>query len=327
MLASSYITLALPVLYNIVNVKYLERLRIAYKQNPKTFILRSFIVVLALLILLLKRSIWTPDTLLLIVLIIGAVFGKAREFIIRFVPFLGMLIVYDGMRGIADDLNKNVHFWEMIDFDRWIAFGELPTVVLQQAWWHGSVQWYDFYFYFLYTLHFLVPLLVGVALWRFRPRLYWPFVWALVGISFAAFITYVIFPAAPPWMAHELGYFAEPFRRISSDIWFAMGVENFSAVYKNISPNAVAAVPSLHSAYPLIATIFMIRAFGWKRMGWLVLYPLSMWVGVVYIGEHYVFDIVVAIIYVIVGVLAVWAGFKWWRARKQKAGLEKNVSD
>lgn len=298
--------------------KLFQPLQSEYKKDRSRFALRATVVLLALTLLFLKRSIWTPDTLLLIILIIGVVFGRTREFIVRFVPFLGLLVLYDGMRGLADDLNTNVNYWHMIEFDRWLTGGELPTILLQDLLWHGSVSWYDFYFYFLYTIHFLAPVITGLVLWRYRPKLYWPFVWTVVGVSFAAFITYIIYPAAPPWLASEQGIIAEPLHRISSDVWWAMGVENFSEVYKNISPNLVAAVPSLHSAYPLIIAVYLQVAFGLRKLGWITLYPISMWVGVVYLGEHYIFDIIAAVLFVAVGLVAVYYGFRWHRRRARK---------
>ncbi len=302
--------------------KTIKRLRREYYKDRSRFALRVTVIILATALLLGKRSIWTPDTLLLIVLIVGVVFGRTRDFIVRFVPFLGLLVAYDSMRGWADDLSGTVNYWPMIHWDEWFGNGRLPTITLQSWWWDGTLKWYDFYFYFLYTIHFLVPVIMGLLLWRYRPKLYWPFVWTLVGASFIAFIIYVIFPAAPPWLAHEQGYISENLHRVSSDVWWAMGVQNFSEVYKNISPNAVAAVPSLHSAYPLIATLFVGLAFGFRKSWFIWLYPLSMWVGVVYLGEHYVFDIVAAIILVGVVMSAVLYGFKkyriahpeiWWR--------------
>lgn len=298
--------------------KFLKRLRREYVTNPGLFALRVTVVLLALALLTVKRSVWTPDTLLIIVLVIGVVFGRARDFLVRFVPFLGLLIAYDSFRSIADDLNNNVHFVEMIHFDRWLAFGQLPTVLLQNAWWHGHLQWYDFYLYFIYSIHFLAPVVFALILWKFRPKFYWPFVWSFVLISFAGFITYVLFPAAPPWMAKELGYIAEPLHRISSDIWWAMGFTNFSEIYTNLSPNQVAAVPSLHSAYPLLGVMFMIAAFGWKKVWWLVIYPISMWIGVVYLGEHYIVDILVAVLYVALGYIAVTKFFVWYRQPKRR---------
>ncbi len=279
--------------------------------------LRKLVLVAAIAFLLFKRSIWTPDTLLIILIVIGLVFGRGKEFVIRFAPFLGLLIVYDSFRSIADDLNNHVNYWPMIHFDSWLGGGTIPTQLLQSVWWHGSVSWYDFYFYFLYTIHFLVPVVIALILWKYKPKLYWPFVWSFVGISFLAFITFVLFPTAPPWLAHQLGYFGGDFTRISSEIWRAMGVENFSEVYSKLSPNEVAAVPSLHSAYPLLASFFVIAAFGIKRVWWILIYPISMWIGVVYLGEHYVFDIVIAIIYVVLVYTAVNWIFKRYRARQK----------
>lgn len=298
--------------------KVWKRLRREYVTNPGMFSLRVTVLLLAIALLIAKRSIWTPDTLLIIVLVVGVIFGRARDFVVRFVPFLGLLIAYDSFRSIADDLNHTIHFTEMINFDRWVAAGQLPTVWLQSVLWHGHVQWYDFYFYFLYTIHFLAPVVFALILWKYRPRYYWPFVWAFVIVSFAGFITYVLFPAAPPWMAKELGLIAEPLHRISSDVWWAMGVTNFSEVYKNLSPNEVAAVPSLHSAYPLLGSMFMIAAFGWRKVWWLLIYPLSMWIGVTYLGEHYVMDIAVSILYVVLAFIGAQKFFAWYRQPQRR---------
>lgn len=286
-----------------------------YRRDRARFALRWTVVLLSVAILFLKPSIWTPDTLLVGLLIVGVVFGSTREFLVRFVPFLGLLVVYDSMRGLADDLNTHVHYLEMINFDKWLFAGHLPTVELQRWLWHGHVSWYDFSFYALYMIHFVTPVIVGLILWKKAPRLYWPYVWSVVGISFLAFFIYLIFPAAPPWLASQMSYINDPFHRISSDVWAAIGVNNFSELYKSISPNEVAAVPSLHSAYPLISALFIIRAFSFRKTWWILLYPVSMWVGVVYLGEHYVFDIVAAVVVVAVGMFAVQRGFRYYRAR------------
>ncbi len=258
------------------------------------------------LVFFLKRNFWTPDTLFLALLAIFVAFGQAREFLKRFLPFIALLLVYDSFRGVADDLNKSVHFIEMIDFDRWMFGGTLPTTTLQSWWWHGAVQWYDFYFYFLYTLHFVVPILLAILIWKKRDSLYWPFVISLLILSFSGFVTYVLFPAAPPWMASELGYI-EPIHRISSDIWYAMGVTNFSEIYNNLSPNPVAAVPSLHAAYPTLFFIFAVKLFGLRKSWWLAIYPISIWLGIVYLGEHYVIDVILGAVYA-VGAYAVTMG-------------------
>jgi hypothetical protein len=260
-----------------------------------------------------KRNFWTPDTLFIVLLVMAIVFGKARPFLVRFVPFIGLLLVYDSFRSIADQLNKSVHYVEMINFDKFVFGGILPTAWLQQLWWHGNVSWYDFYFYFLYTIHFLAPVMVALLVWWKRDRLYWPYMWGFVILSFAGFITYVIFPAAPPWMASLQGYI-QPIHHISGDIWQAMGVASFSEIYSNLSPNEVAAVPSLHAAYPTLLVLLVGYIFGRKRTWWLWFYPISIWIGIVYLGEHYVFDAVLGALYAVGAYHASIRLFVWGRS-------------
>lgn len=281
----------------------LKRITTFRKQRPLAFWLRVITLLGVAALFVAKRNFWTPDTLFVVMLAVFIVFGQARQFLIRFAPVVVLLLVYDSFRGIADDLNSNVHFFEMIEADRAMFGGALPTDILQQWWWHGQVQWYDFYFYLLYTLHFVMPLFLALAIWKLRDELYLPYAIGFVGLSFAAFVTYVVFPAAPPWMASDMGLI-EPIHRISSDIWYAMGVTNFSEVYAHLSPNPVAAVPSLHAAYPLLFTLFLARLFGWRKVWWAMIYPVSVWIGIVYLGEHYVVDAILGALYAIVAYYA-----------------------
>lgn len=298
----------------------IEGIRLAYLSNRTLFIIRVAVLFLVALILVTKRTFWTPDTLFVILFSVFVVFGQLRSFLIRFLPLVSLLLLYEIFRGVADDLNHTVHFTEMIVADRWMFLGAMPPSVLQSWWWAGSVQWYDFYFYFLYTIHFLMPIILAVLLWKKADHYYWPFVWALVGLSFAAFVTYILFPAAPPWMAKELGYIPDPLVRVSSDVWAAMGIENFSEVYANIPANPVAAVPSLHSAYPLLFTLFVVLAFG-KKYWWVGIYPVSMWIGVVYLGEHYVIDVILGALYAVAAVYASLAFMKWYRKELRRHPL------
>ena len=294
-----------------------------YRRNRLAFIARSMVIVAAMAVLVTQRTFWTPDTLFVVLLVIFAVFGQAKSFLVRFLPLVSLILLYEIFRGIADDLNGTVHYTEMIDFDRWMFFGHLPTVVLQEWWWQGKVQWYDYYFYFLYTIHFLMPVLLAVLIWKKADRRYWQFMWALLGLSFAAFVTYILFPAAPPWMASLHGYIDEPMRRVSSDIWWAMGITNFSEIYDNLPANPVAAVPSLHSAYPLLFSLFITGLFGMKRFWWVYVYPVSVWIGVVYTGEHYVIDVILGALYALAAYWASDLAYSWYYMHRKKKRLRR----
>lgn len=291
---------------------FFEGIRVSYGTNRTLFLVRIIVLFLVALLLVTKRTFWTPDTLFILLFAIFVVYGQARPFLVRFLPLVSLLLLYELFRGVADDLNRTVHFTEMINVDRWLFFGAMPPSVLQSWWWDGSVGWYDFYFYFLYTIHFLMPVILAVVLWKRAEHLYWAFVWAIVGLSFAAFVTYIAFPAAPPWMAKELGYIAEPLHRVSSDVWAAMGIQNFSEIYRTIPANPVAAVPSLHSAYPMLFSLFVVIGFG-RQYWWVFLYPISMWIGVVYLGEHYVIDVILGALYAVVSVYGSLMFMRWYR--------------
>ena len=272
--------------------------------------------------LLVHRAFLTPDVIFVVLLAVFLAYGMALEYIKKFSPFVILLLTYDALRGLVPFISKNVHFTEMIDFDVWLGFGVLPTQRLQEWLYNGYLQWYDFYLYGLYMMHFVVPLLVGVLIWRTRPGAYWAFVWSLLALSYAGFVTFALYPAAPPWMASEMGYIY-PIHKISTDIWHAFGVEGFPTVYAKMNPNPVAAVPSLHSAYPMLAAMF-VTALYQSRWRWLIwIYPLSIWFGVVYMGEHYVIDVMLGAAYAAAAyyftpkVINYW--HRWRSRRKQTA--------
>lgn len=268
-----------------------------YKRH--IFQLAGVVGVIACLVVFFRTpSFPTPDKLVILLTFIFMIFGQAKELLRRFVPFAALLVVYEAFRGVVPHLNTHVNFMWMPGVDRLFAFGELPTVVLQRWWWHGSVQWYDFAFYIFYMLHFVLPFVLAVVIWKRLDRHYWRYVSAFLVVSFAGFLTFLAFPAAPPWMASDKGLI-EPITRISSDVWFALGIHDFPSLYNQISPNPVAAVPSLHAAYATLFALFMVSLFKSKWRYVSVVYPLMIYVGTVYQGEHYLIDEILGAIYAI----------------------------
>jgi membrane-associated phospholipid phosphatase len=238
----------------------------------------------------------TPDKLLVFLTLVFMAWGQGWELFRRLAPFAVLLLAYDSFRGIADKLNSHVNYQFMIHADRWLGGGELPTVRLQRLMWHGRVEWYTFAAYLFYMLHFVLPFLLALLVWKRRPSFYWRYVMTFVLVSFAGFLTFLIFPAAPPWLASD-HHLIPHITHISGNVWAALGVHDFPSLYNKISPNIVAAMPSLHAAYSTLVATFVIRLFkGWQR--WLVLvYPFAIFFGTVFMGEHYVIDLVAGVLY------------------------------
>jgi membrane-associated phospholipid phosphatase len=273
----------------------------------------------AFLVLFIYHPSWpTPDKLLVFVLFIFMTFSQAWAVLKRLFLFISTLLVYESFRGLVPSLNKHVHYREMIRFDRWLFGGTLPTKTLQNWLWHGHVQWYDFLFYLAYTMHFILPISLAILIWKTREKHYWNFIVTYLLVSFAGFIVFLLFPAAPPWLAAQNGII-EPITRVSTNVFFALGIHDFPSVYNKISPNPVAAMPSLHAVYATLFVLFIYKLYG-KKWGLLALiYPLLIYVGTVYMGEHYVID-------EIAGALFALAGF-YGVMYLDKQGVGKKISD
>ena len=141
-------------------------------------------------------------------------------------------------------------------------------------------------------------------IWLERRDVFYRCAATLVAVSFAGAATFLAFPAAPPWLASKhhlmphvarIGYVEGDSSPVST---------SKSWIEAHILSNPVAAVPSLHAAYALLVLLF---ACAWRgRQGlWALPYTLGMWFTVVYLGDHYVVDLVVGAAYAIGGWLLV----------------------
>jgi membrane-associated phospholipid phosphatase len=82
--------------------------------------------------------------------------------------------------------------------------------------------------------------------------------------------------------------------RVVAEMWGHVGLQPAQALFENHGEfyNQVAALPSLHAAYPMLLLLFFWRDGRWVRLG-LAVYVLAMGFTLVYSGEHYVSDILV----------------------------------
>ena len=228
-------------------------------------------------------------------------YGQAWQLFKRLFPFVAVILVYESFRSAADRLNTHVNYTLAPHIDKFL-FGNLPTVYLQNWWWQGHTSWYDYVLYIPYLFHFILPLGLAILVWKTRETHYWRVVSTYLVVAFGAFATFFIMPAAPPWLASQ-NHIIQPITRISSDVWAGLGLRDFPSVYNHIAPNQVAAIPSLHAAWAVLLLIFVYKLYGRKWALLAAIYPLLIFIGTVYEGEHYVFDIIAGIVYAIIGYL------------------------
>lgn len=243
----------------------------------------------------------TPDKLFVFLLFVFMAFDQAWEYLRRFVPFVAIILVYESFRSVADQLNTHVNYTLAPDIDK-ALFGKLPTLSLQQWLWSGHVRWYDIVLYIPYLMFFIVPLGLAVLVWKTREKYYWQVVTSYSLLFFGAYLTFLLMPTAPPWLAAEHHVIA-PIVRTSSNVWASLGIHDFPSVYNHLAPNPVAAFPSLHAGVSILFSLLVFKLYG-RRWGFISLvYPLLLCFGVIYEGEHYFADVVAGGIY---AVLAYW---------------------
>ncbi len=242
----------------------------------------------------------TPDRFLIILLLGSLFLHRFWRFLHDFLPFLLIIIAYDYLRGYADDLNPRTHFIEPVNLTKLMFGGHIPTVDLQH-WFYtsGQFHWYDYGAAFLYLLHFAVPLGFAFLLWMKNKKQFKEFMLGLVILSYAAFLTYLIYPTAPPWLAAKMGLIA-PIVKIFNLVTAVFPDRvYFPTIYQVFSSNLVAAIPSMHASYPFLVFLFALKYLK-KAAPIILVYTLAMWLTIVYLGEHYVIDILVGIIYCLV---------------------------
>ena len=284
----------------------------------------GYIVLLSALMIARGVSI-TPDVLLVALGLAAVLLGRGRLFLRDWIPFIGLFFAYELMRGYADNLGLSVHVTDVIDAERWVFLGHVPTADLQ-AWLHpaAGVDVLAVLATIFYFLHFPLPIAVGFFLWLRRRRVYYDFVAALIVLSMAGFVTYLLLPVAPPWYAARDGLLPgvvylkdQGFNDLARFFGFE-GKYIYSYTIYNINPNQVAAFPSLHAGYPFLAFLFARRTFG--RIGWLMIgYSVCVWFSIVYLADHYVVDILGGLAYAAVAYWAVIHAPGWFRGLVDRA--------
>ncbi|MEP6599830.1 MAG: phosphatase PAP2 family protein [Actinomycetota bacterium] len=224
-----------------------------------------------------------------------------RGVLVDWLPFTAVLVVYDVSRGLADWVGLPLHMADIADADRWLFGGAVPTVWLQDRFLDpGSPHWYDAVATLIYITHFLATPIVAALLWLRNRNLWLAFIARVVALSVAGLVTYVLFPAAPPWYAAREGVI-EPVIRAPGRGWLWLHVNKAGNLLSEgqLGANPVAAMPSLHTAFATLIAIFVATRLR-SRWRWIVaVYPVAMGLSLVYLGEHYVVDLVAGVAYAI----------------------------
>ncbi|MCW3004025.1 MAG: hypothetical protein JWQ20_3323 [Conexibacter sp.] len=237
--------------------------------------------------------------------------------LLEWLPLLGLLVLYDYLRGAASVPDVQAHVSAQIDVDRWLGGGQVPTVWFQQHLYEpGHLRWYDIAIWCTYLSHFFTIWIVAAVLWKVAHDRYIRYVSLVVLVTLMGFATYWLYPAQPPWLAGELGEISSV-DKIVPDVWGHLGVSAGATLFETGDGlvNVVAAMPSLHAAYPAMLLLFFWSDGKWWRLAF-GLYTLAMGFSLVYAGEHFVTDVVVGWVYAAIAFAAVSVAPAAWRGTR-----------
>jgi hypothetical protein len=162
---------------------------------------------------------------------------------------------------------------------------------------------------------------IACAVWlyiRDYPRMV-RFTWCFFALNVCGFVTYHLYPAAPPWYFHAHGCTVDVFTRASEGPALArvdarLGLQYFASMYGR-SSSVFGAMPSLHCAYALIVAVEGWHVFSkaWRAasIGFFVLMVFSA----VYLDHHWVLDAIAGVLYCLVVVGTARALTRWRASR------------
>lgn len=211
----------------------------------------------------------------------------------------GLLVIYRAIRTVnKSDLRAAfAHSKDVLRFESWVG---LPFEDDLQRWLidHPTLIKGLNYYYILF--HF--PVAIGLLLWLYlRHPAKYPAIRNLMAfVTFAALIIHLVYPLAPPRM---MSGFVDTMREFGPNIYPKNALDG--------AANQIAAMPSLHFGWALIAAIAVIAVLStpWR---WLAaLHPLMMVLSIIATGNHWWIDAAVAAALIVSGVL-IWRLVRQW---------------
>lgn len=292
------------------------------------FGLFAFYMLAAVGIYLWRGIFFTPDRWAVFLLIGALVLGRIGSFLRDWIPFVLLIFGYEYLRGIAGNLvldGRNIYdvprtdlpevrLENLIRFDDVLFFGHSPIILLQDLLYEvGNPRWWDYLALIMYSMHFVLPSVFAFVLWLTNKRRFWLFTLTFCFMTYAAFAFFLLYPAAPPWLAQAWDV-AGGFWFPQNDVLAVIQPEGFDtldtyAIWGNASPHPVAAMPSLHASFPWLVLLFAVRYYGWKGL-WFLTYNVALWYSVLYTANHWFVDVLAGMAWATVSffiVVGIWS--------------------
>ena len=230
-----------------------------------------------------------------------------RKFIVGFAIFIVYWIIFDYMKAFPNYNYNTVHIADLYNTEKHL-FGinfQNKLITPNEYWRVNGSTFLDIASGFFYLCWIPLPLAFAGFLFFTNRKQFLYFSLTFVLVNFLGFIVYYLYPAAPPWDVQHNGFIFHP-GTLGNTAGLAKFDNFFNAnIFKSIyakGSNVFAAMPSLHSAYPVIVLYYGLK----NRLGWANIFfglvVFGIWFAAVYAGHHYVLDVIAGILTAISGI-------------------------
>lgn len=237
---------------------------------------------------------------------------NTRRFLGVFWPFIATGALYESLRYcLVAATAGRIHVAELYRLDRaWFGTGThtLNEVFTAHHWVVADLA--AGLAYLIYVAEYLA--LAMVVLFAGNATRAHTFARGFLVVNAMGFLTYLVYPAAPPWYvaAHGLGpavLGSAPSPGAAARFDALLGTQVFEDLYRH-SIDVFGALPSLHAAYPVMAAILAFRTCELRWARWPAAgYAALMCFSAVYLQHHYVIDVVFGLVYGTIAAIAVLA--------------------
>jgi len=276
--------------------------------NTKSIIIVSLLSV-AYLILSIFLVGYKVDQLILIGIFNSLFYLSAgtRKFILGFSIFIFYWVIFDYMKAFPNYNYNAVHIADLYNFEKHLFGINLNGKVLtpNEYFRLKGTTFVDIVTGLFYLCWIPVPLSFAAYLFFTRKRQFLYFALTFLLVNLLGFVVYYVYPAAPPWYIEYYGFNFHPLTIGNTgglakfDAYFHITL--FKSIYAKGS-NVFAAMPSLHSAYPVIVLYYGLK----NRLGFInVLFfivVIGIWFTAVYASHHFVLDVLAGITCATIGI-------------------------
>lgn len=232
---------------------------------------------------------------------------RSRDFIKAFSIFIVYWIIFDYMKAFPNYQYNSVSIKDLYTFEKNLFGIDSGNQLLTPNEYFDAhhIPFLDILTGIFYLCWVPVPLAFATYLYIKNKQQFYAFSLTFLLVNLLGFVVYYLYPAAPPWYVKQYGFdfIANTPGNTGGLAHFdaLTGTPIFGSIYAK-SSNVFAAMPSLHSSYPVIVLYYGIK----NKLGWVngvfALVMAGIWFAAVYNGHHYVLDVLAGILCAILGI-------------------------